>query len=94
MFVFTGFRPAWLMIKNTAAAGSWIIFDNTREGGVSNIVNDHLMADTTADEGTDSDIDILSNGFKARRSSTSFNSAHLFVYLAFADQPFKFANAR
>jgi len=52
------------------------------------------MADTTADEGTDSDIDILSNGFKNRRSSTSFNSAHEFIYLAFADQPFKFANAR
>jgi len=94
MFVFTGFRPAWLMIKNKDASGSWIIFDNTREGGVSNIVNDHLMADTTADEGTDSDIDILSNGFKNRRSSTSFNSAHEFIYLAFADQPFKFANAR
>jgi len=94
MFVFTGFRPAWLMIKNLGASGSWIIFDNTREGGVSNIVNDHLMADTTAAEGTDSDIDILSNGFKNRRSSTSFNSAHEFVYFAFADQPFKFANAR
>jgi len=94
MFVFTGFRPAWLMIKNTGATGSWIIFDNTREGGVSNIVNDHLMANTNAVEGTDSDIDILSNGFKNRRSSTSFNSAHLFVYFAFADQPFKFANAR
>ena len=94
MFVFTGFRPAWLMIKNLDTAGSWIIFDNTREGGVSNIVNDHLMADTTADEGTDNDIDILSNGFKNRRSSTSFNSAHEFVYFAFAEQPFKFANAR
>ena len=93
-FVHTGFRPAWLMIKNLDAAGSWIIFDNTREGGVSNIVNDHLMADTTADEGTDNDIDFVSSGFKCRRASQSFNTAHTFVYLAFADQPFKFANAR
>ena len=82
------------MVKNLDAAGSWIIFDNTREGGVSNVINDHLMADTTADEGTDSDMDFVSNGFKARRSSTSFNSHHTFVYLAFADQPFKYANAR
>ena len=94
VFVQLSFRPAWLMVKNLDAAGSWIIFDNTREGGVNNIINDHLMADTTADEGTDNDIDFVSNGFKARRSSTSFNSHHSFVFLAFADQPFKYANAR
>ena len=93
-FVFTGFRPAWVMIKNTGTTGSWIIFDSTREGGVFNVINDHLMADTYADEGTDDDIDFLSNGFKCRRSSTSFNSDHTFIYFAFAEAPFKFANAR
>ena len=93
-FVFTGFRPAWVMIKNVGTSGSWIIFDSTREGGVFNVINDHLMADTYADEGTDDDIDFLSNGFKCRRSSTSFNSDHTFIYFAFAEAPFKFANAR
>ena len=93
-FVYTGFRPQWLMVKNLDAAGSWIIFDSTREGGVANIINDHLMADTAAAEGTDNDMDFLSNGFKCRRASQSFNTAHTFVYFAFADQPFKFSNAR
>jgi hypothetical protein len=82
------------MVKNLDAAGSWIIFDSTREGGVANIINDHLMADTAAVEGTDNDMDFLSNGFKCRRASQSFNTAHTFVYFAFADQPFKFSNAR
>ena len=80
------------MIKNTGAVGSWIIFDNKRQG--FNFDNHHVMADTTAAEADDSDIDLVSNGFKCRRSSTSFNSAHTFIYLAFAEQPFKFANAR
>ena len=93
-YVYTGFRPAYVIIKNVDSAGSWIIFDSTREGGVNNIVNDHLMADTTAAEGTDNDIDFLSNGFKCRRASSSFNSAHQFIFLAIADLPFKFANAR
>jgi hypothetical protein len=93
-FVYTGFRPAYVIIKNVDSSGSWIIFDDTREGGVMNIVNDHLMADTTADEGTDNDIDFLSNGFKCRRASASFNTAHQFIFLAIADSPFKFSNAR
>jgi len=93
-YVYTGFRPAYVIIKNVDSSGSWIIFDSTREGGVHNIVNDHLMADTTADEGTDNDIDFLSNGFKCRRASASFNTAHQFIFLAIADLPFKFANAR
>ena len=92
-FVHLGFRPSWVMIKNIDAAGSWIIFDNKREG--YNINNHHLMADTSAIEADDTDIDLLSNGFKCRRSSTSFNSnGHTFVYLAFAEQPYKFSNAR
>ena len=91
-YVITGFRPAWLMCRNLDSAGSWIIFDNKRQG--FNFDNHHVMADTNAAEADDSDIELMSNGFKCRRSSTSFNSNHSFVYMAFAEQPFKYANAR
>jgi len=67
------------------------VFDSERHPG--NIMNIHLMWDTTSAQGTDDNIDFLSNGFKARRSSTSFNSAHTFVYHAWAEMPEKYSNA-
>ena len=92
-FVYTGFRPAWIMTKSTSGGTQWMIYDNKRLG--FNVDNNGLYADATAAEATDNDIDLVSNGFKLRRSSTNFNnSSHTYIYLAFADQPFKFSNAR
>ena len=92
-FVYTGFRPAWVMARRTATA-NWCIFDNARNS--VNPINGELYADTTANENTsDDDIDFLSNGFKIRRGVTNFNdnnSSHL--YMAFAEQPGKYSNAR
>ena len=91
-FVYLGFRPAWVLIKSTSSGTSWCIFDNKREG--YNVDND-LMRVAAASEQTDDDVDFVSNGLKFRRSSTNFNnSSHTYVYLAFADDPFKFANGR
>jgi len=91
-FVYLGFRPAWVLIKSTSSGASWCIFDNKREG--YNVDND-LMRVAAATEQTDDDVDFVSNGLKFRRSSTNFNnSSHTYVYLAFAEAPFKFANAR
>jgi len=73
----------WLMVKNIDAAGSWPIHD-----GVRNPTNPHtgtLFADTSAAENSDADIDRLATGWKARRSSTSFNSANTFVGVAFVN---------
>tara|TARA_R100001129_G_scaffold185428_1_gene173587 strand:+ start:70 stop:2502 length:2433 start_codon:yes stop_codon:yes gene_type:complete len=92
-FVFTGFRPTWVLIKSTSSGTQWMIYDSKREG--FNVDNDALKADDASKEATDDDIDLLSNGFKLRRSSTNFNnSSHTYIYLAFAEAPFKFANAR
>ena len=94
MFVFTGFRPAFILTKSIAAGTDWAIYDNKRLG--YNVDNNIMRIGGTSapTEQTDDDIDILSTGFKFRRSSPNFNNAQLFVFLAFAEQPFKYANAR
>ena len=94
-FVYMGFRPAWVLIKSTSSGTNWCIFDNKRLG--YNVDNNlmRIPANSASSEQTDDDVDFVSNGLKFRRSSTNFNnSSHTYVYLAFADDPFKFANGR
>ena len=91
-FVNLGFRPAWVLVKSTSSGTSWCIFDDKRLGYN---VDNNLLRVAKATEQTDDDVDFVSNGLKFRRSSTNFNnSSHTYVYLAFADDPFKFANGR
>tara|TARA_R100000234_G_scaffold79528_2_gene49763 strand:+ start:3113 stop:5554 length:2442 start_codon:yes stop_codon:yes gene_type:complete len=95
-FVYTGFRPAWLLLKRTSTSGSWKLFDNKRPNPF-NVINARLEADNNVQEDTSStfNIDLLSNGFKLRGSSGEQNGdGSTFLYLAFAEQPFKYANAR
>ena len=95
-FVHTGFRPAWVMIKKTSGSGNWCIFDNKQNP--DNAVNLMLLADTNGDNsagGTGDNLDFLSNGFKLRDTSSGRNgSSATYIYMAFAEQPFKFSNAR
>jgi len=93
-FAFTGFRPAWLMIKRTDATGSWFMLDKVRD--VDNEVLQDLIADGTGDETSNSNfLDFLSNGFKLRTTGTAVNAAGgTYIYMAFAEAPFKYANAR
>ena len=94
-YIYTGFRPAWVLIKNTADAEWWSLFDNKRLG--YNEVNSILSPnDSNAEYSAGGGgIDLLSNGFKLKSTSGNFNGdgdAHIF--LAFAESPFKYANAR
>jgi len=93
-FVYTGFRPAWVMFKRTDSTASWFIADNKRD--VNNVLSRYLFADLTDAENTAGDrADFLSNGFKARVSNTNQNaSGGNYIYMAFAEMPFKYANAR
>ena len=92
-FVYTGFRPAWIIGKSITSSGdNWFIFDNKRD--VDNVVGADLNPDSFAAEATSSYMDFLSNGFKLRSTSGLVNDATTFVYMAFAEQPFKFSNAR
>ena len=87
-FVYTGFKPAWILIKNAdRATSSWFIWDNKREG--YNRDNDHLYSNSSAVEDAQDSIDILSNGFKIRHSDAAINgSDKQCIYAAFAESPF------
>jgi len=97
--VHTGFRPAWVMIKATGSTGgasNWRVVDSVRN--TFNPEDKHLQPNTADAEDTGSGagyIDFLSNGFKIRATALQLNSSGVqFVYLAFAEQPLKYANAR
>ena len=90
-FVYTGFKPAFIMTKSVDSTSSWHIFDNLREG--YNKDNDALIAEDTTAEATADMIDILSNGFKFRISSDP-NVAETYLYAAWAHNSFKYATAR
>jgi len=91
-FVHLGFRPAWVLIKSTSSSTNSCIFDSKRLGYN---VDNNLLRIAGATEQTDDDVDFLSNGLKFRRSSTNFNnSSHTYVYIAFAETPFKYSVAR
>lgn len=90
-FIYTGFKPAWVMTKCTSAnSTSWFIFDNKRSP--VNVVDDILFPNGTDAETTNSSsgaIDMLSNGFKIRGTNSNFNAASSTqFYMAFAESPF------
>ena len=92
-FVYTGFRPAMVIIKNSSATGNWEIFDTKRS--TYNLMHATLYADTTGAEytGTGNQIDVLSNGFKVRNEDTNTNdNGETTVFMAFAEAPFVNSN--
>ena len=93
-FVYTGFRPAWVVISNSNAGFDWVLQDSARSP--FNVANKKLNPNQYAVEQTAYDkIDILSNGFKPRVSDAGVNaSSSVYYYWAFAESPFKNARAR
>ena len=88
-FVYTGFRPAFLMQKKSSASGTgWMVFDNKR-----NPINDgagrRIPANDTEVDAVNHTSDFLSNGFKVRDNDATVNdSGETFIYMAFAEAPF------
>jgi len=95
-FAYCGFRPAFVMIKRTDASGYyWVIFDEKRVG--YNPSNWTLAPNSSNAEsqGGNGVIDLLSNGFKCRNTDSGTNANDgTYIFMAFAEQPFKFSNAR
>ena len=97
-FSYTGFRPAFLLIKRTqSASANWLIYDDKRD--TYNQMQFALFPNTDAAEYTSNllHVDFLSNGFKIRNATygeTNAPAGHVYLYMAFAKQPFKYANAR
>ena len=96
-FVYTGFRPAFLLLKSVDVTGGWAVIDSTRDP--MNAADELLQADKSAAETTSSVhvVDMLSNGFKLRGtggSDPAINPTSTVIYAAFAEHPFKTARAR
>ena len=90
-FVYTGFRPAFVMVKPYSAAGNWFITDAARDP--DNVATQRLFANLSNAEDSSALIDLTSNGFKLRMSSALNDSAN-YIYMAFAENPFKNSLAR
>ena len=98
-FIYLGFRPAFIIYKRTDSTGNWLIDDDVTQ--TFNPDSNYLVADTADLEGDTTTntaghvFDMLSNGFKMINTNSARNaSGGTFIYMAFADIPFKFANAR
>ena len=90
-FVWCGFRPALIVVKNISADSNWRVHDNVRHGGDSYSGNGfaahHLEWSTAAQQYSNYDLDFLGNGFKIRTNSTYVNnSSYKYFFMAFAEQ--------
>ena len=85
-FIYTGFKPAWVIIKETGGTADWFIFDTKRVGYNGGVYR--LKANTSETENTSNVMDILSNGFKLKVGDGDKNgSSDTYIYMAFAESP-------
>ena len=92
-FIYTGFKPQFILWKRTDSANGWIIMDTKRSP--FNVVDDLVEPQSSGAEATDSSyhVDYLSNGFKIRNTNNVFNnSSGAYVYMAFAEEPLVSSN--
>jgi len=83
-FIYTGFKPAWVMIKRTNSTSNWSILDNKRLGFNSAVSPRELYANANDQEYDSNRFDIISNGFKLRTSGGDGNaSGGTYIYMAF-----------
>ena len=93
-FVYLGFRPAWLLIRNkTSGSENWAIYDNKRDP-FNTVFNTSFPNNTSADgTNTSQNLDFLSNGFKLKSAEGRFNTnGNTMIYMAFAESPFVNSN--
>ena len=92
-FAWCGFRPTFVLIKRADAADNWLILDAARNP--SNVLGEQLYANFSSSSGSQDRLDFLSNGFKIRNAGSTVNiNGGTYVFAAFAEHPFKYANAR
>ena len=92
-FIYTGFRPAFVMIKSTSFAEDWTILDAERNP--YNVADEILKPNTTDSTYIFSIEDFVSNGFKLKSTGSLTNSSgNTYIYMALAESPFKYSLAR
>jgi hypothetical protein len=91
-FVYTGFKPAWVLCKTSSIGGEdWIVSDNKRNP--FNETTTALFPNTASGDQSSNSIDMLSNGFKMRTTGTYRNQSGVtYIYMAFAESPFVNSN--
>ena len=103
LFIYTGFKPAWLMVKRISTTGAWLMYDSVRNP--SNLTDKKLLANEHGAENASAspsgvtastnNLDLLSNGFKFRRADGYENaSGSTYIYMAFAEAPFVTAGTK
>ena len=88
-FIYTGFKPAFIIVKKSSGTGNWLMYDNKR--GAFNLNDEYFYANSNAGESTSSTsgYDFLSSGFKTRNTYNDGNvSGQTYIYIAFAENPF------
>jgi prepilin-type N-terminal cleavage/methylation domain-containing protein len=94
-FIHTGFKPAYILMKRVNGLWDWIIFDNDRD--ISNVLENNLIVNSSGIESVNFNYntDFISNGFKIRWTSAGVNASwETYIYIAFAESPFKYSTAR
>jgi hypothetical protein len=97
-FVYTGFKPRWLIVKRAVvtagSTGGWFMYDAARN--TYNVMDKYLFAEGTAGDNTLAVFDFTANGFKIRSNNVHVNTTagDTYIYMAFAENPFKYALAR
>lgn len=93
-FVYTGFRPRYVLMKKSSGTSNWFVHDSARSSynSARNILFPNL---SNAEDSTYDYIDFLSNGFKLRFTNADYNaSGATYIYAAFAENPFQYSRAR
>jgi hypothetical protein len=91
VFVYTGFKPAFLIVKRSSDVEDWKMFDNKRPG--YNLTNLRLKPNGNESEASSGGFDFTSNGFKARSTDAAENaSGSTYIYMAFAEEPLVSSN--
>ena len=85
-FVYTNFKPSFVMVKGLSVGNGWTVWDSARSP--INAIDTALFWNTTGADDTGNTIDFLSNGFKLRSSNADFNGSYIYGYMAFAEAPF------
>ena len=87
-FIYTGFKPAFIIFKRSDSAENWALMDNKLRPS-NGVDNYYVYPDLANAQDTTSDFDMLSNGFKTRTASNFINgSGATYIYMAFAENPF------
>ena len=90
-FVYTGFKPSFILVKRTNGSENWTIMDSARD--INNVAVNKLHPNTTGGTDAGATIDILSNGFKNRTTNAGANgSGDTYIYMAFAEEPLVASN--